>query len=53
MRHSGCAQTGADEGGNGARVSAAFGIDFVLIVFALVGIGGLALRFNKRESDAL
>lgn len=40
------------EGGNGARVGAAFGIDFVLIMFALVGIGGLALRFNRRERDA-
>jgi hypothetical protein len=41
------------EGGTGARISGALGIDFVLIVFALVGIAALALRFNKREREAL
>jgi hypothetical protein len=41
------------EGGNGARVSGALGMDFVLIVFALVGLAGLTLRFRKRESEAM
>ncbi|MBS1679234.1 MAG: hypothetical protein JST08_17795 [Actinobacteria bacterium] len=40
------------EGGNSARISGVLGIDFVLVVLAFVGIGGLALRFNKREREA-
>ncbi|HEY0278806.1 MAG TPA: hypothetical protein VGC32_11130, partial [Solirubrobacterales bacterium] len=41
------------EGGNGARVSGAFGIDIPLVLFAMVGLGVLAWRFNKREKQAL
>ncbi|MBS1883983.1 MAG: hypothetical protein JSS97_13630 [Actinobacteria bacterium] len=41
------------EGGNGARVSAAFGTDLILVILAFVGIGVLAWRFNKREKEAL
>jgi hypothetical protein len=41
------------EGGNGARISGALGIDFVLIVFALVGLAALTLRFRKREKEAM
>ena len=41
------------EGGNGARVSGAFGTDIVLVVLAFVGVGVLAWRFNKREKEAL
>lgn len=41
------------DGGNGARISGALGIDFVLIVFALIGMAGLTYRFHKREADAL
>jgi hypothetical protein len=41
------------EGGDGARVGAAFGTDFVLVVLALVGVGGLTVRFQKREREAL
>jgi len=41
------------EGGNGARVGAVAGIDFVLLVFALIGLAALAFRFHKREGEAL
>jgi hypothetical protein len=41
------------EGGDGARVSGVFGIDLVLVFLAVVGIGGLTFRFNKREKEAL
>jgi hypothetical protein len=41
------------EGGNGARISGALGIDFVLIVFVLVGLAALTLRFRKREAEAM
>jgi hypothetical protein len=41
------------EGGDGARVSGVVGIDFVLVLLAAVGIGALAIRFNKRESEGL
>jgi hypothetical protein len=41
------------EGGDGARVSAVLGIDFVLIVFALIGLAALTFRFHKREGEAL
>jgi hypothetical protein len=41
------------EGGNAARVSGAFGIDIPLVLFAMVGLGVLAWRFNKREKEAL
>ena len=41
------------EGGNAPRVSGALGIDIPLILFAMVGLGVLAWRFNKREKEAL
>jgi len=41
------------EGGDGARISGVLGIDFVLILFAAAGLGALALRFHKREGEAL
>lgn len=41
------------EGGDGARISGVLGIDFVLIVFALVGLAALTFRFHKREGEAL
>jgi hypothetical protein len=41
------------EGGNGARISGVFGIDFVLILFALIGMAALTYRFHKREREAL
>ena len=40
-------------GGNGAKVGAALGIDFVLIFLVIVGLAALSLRFNKREKEAL
>ncbi|MBS1846575.1 MAG: hypothetical protein JST53_19380 [Actinobacteria bacterium] len=40
------------EGGDGAPISGALGMDFVLIVLALVGLAALTLRFNKREREA-
>jgi len=40
------------EGGNGARVSGAFGTDIVLLILAMVGLGVLAWRFDKREKEA-
>jgi hypothetical protein len=41
------------EGGNGAKVGGALGIDFVLIFLVIVGLAALSLRFNKREKEAL
>jgi len=41
------------EGGNGAKVGSAFGIDFVLVFLVIVGLAGLTFRFNKREKEAL
>ncbi|HVW46608.1 MAG TPA: hypothetical protein VHA76_06125 [Solirubrobacterales bacterium] len=41
------------EGGDGARVGGVLGIDFLLVALALVGIGVLAWRFDKREREAL
>jgi hypothetical protein len=41
------------EGGNSARVSAAFGTDFVLLILAMAGYGVLSFRFDKREKEAL
>jgi hypothetical protein len=41
------------EGGDGARISGVLGIDFVLIVFALIGLAALTFRFHKREGEAL
>jgi hypothetical protein len=41
------------QGGDGARISGVLGIDFVLIVFAFIGLAALTFRFHKREGDAL
>ncbi len=41
------------EGGNGTRIGGALGMDFVLIVFALIGLAVLSWRFNKREGEAM
>lgn len=41
------------EGGDGARVGAAFGMIIPLVILAMIGIGGLALRFNQREREAM
>ncbi|MDX6653824.1 MAG: hypothetical protein QOH18_525 [Solirubrobacterales bacterium] len=41
------------QGGDGARVSAALGTDFLLFVFGLVGLGALAWRANKREREGM
>jgi len=41
------------EGGNGARVSGAIGIDIPLVILTLVGLGALTWRFNRREAEAL
>ncbi len=41
------------QGGDGARISGVLGIDFVLILFALVGLAALTFRFHKREGEAL
>ena len=41
------------EGGDAARISGVLGIDFVLIVFALIGLAALTFRFHKREGEAL
>jgi hypothetical protein len=41
------------EGGDGARVSAALGTDFLLFFFGLAGFGALAWRANKREREGM
>jgi hypothetical protein len=41
------------EGANGARVSGAMGSDIVLLILALVGLGVLSWRFDKREKEAM
>ncbi len=41
------------EGGDSARISAAFGSDLIVVVFALVGIGVLTWRSRKREREAM
>jgi hypothetical protein len=41
------------EGGDGARVSAALGTDFVLLLLGMAGLGVLTWRANKREKEAM
>jgi hypothetical protein len=41
------------EGGDGARVGAALGVDPVVLIFALVGLGVLSWRAGKREREAM
>jgi hypothetical protein len=41
------------EGGDGARIAAAFGPAPVALIFGLIGIGVLAWRANKREREAM
>jgi hypothetical protein len=41
------------EGGDGARVSAALGTDFIVLIFAMAGVGALTWRANKREREAM
>jgi hypothetical protein len=41
------------EEGDGARVGAALGTDFVLLVLGLAGLGVLSWRANKREAEGM
>jgi len=41
------------EGSDSTRLGAALSTDFILIIFAMIGLGVLAWRFNKREREAM